>query len=159
MAENGLWNECICCDHVCHSSWVSDWVCACTSIRSASSGQGRCSPWDRPAPGRWMPLLSWTCQTEAHTLDHKGAFPSWHLSATILKSLFPPCPGHLKTSTFCNHFHKNRPPALVELLATGLIGSLYLLSSNGPHGDSCSRAGLRACGPASVHRGFWKLGP
>ena len=45
------------------------------------------------------------------------------------------------------------------LLATGTIGSLYLLSSNGPHRDSCSREGLAACRAFSCSRGFWEWGP
>lgn len=124
----------------------SGWICACTSIRTCASGQGCCCPWARQALGQWILLQAWPYQADAQILDHEGAFQPWHLLAANTKETsFLPSSGHLETSRFCNCFHKNGLPATVELLATGLIGSLYLLSSNGPRGDSCSGAGLRAC--------------
>lgn len=124
----------------------------------SASGQGIARPVSAQPWVSGRLCRDWHCQAEAQTQDHEGAFSPWHLSATIPKNLLsPPSPGHLKTSTFCNHFHKNCLPATVELLATGLIGSLYLLSSNGPHGDSYSGAGLRAWWACSCSQGSLNL--
>lgn len=110
-------------------------------LGSAVSAQGHCSPWDRPAPGQ--PLQAWPCQVEAHTPNRQGAFPPYPLSAAIPKNRPSRlAPAISKPQRSASTFTRI---TMVELLAAGLIGSLYLLSSNGPHGDSCGGAGLRAC--------------
>lgn len=48
------------------------------------------------------------------------------------KTVLPILPRRSETSNFCNHFHKNHLPAMVELLTTGLIRSLYQHCSNCP---------------------------
>lgn len=70
--------------------------------------------------------------TNIQALRHEDSFLLRSLKPRRWRPFPPTLPGQSETSDFCNHFHKNRLPATVELLATGLIGSLYLLYFNCP---------------------------
>lgn len=116
-------------------------------------------------PGSGQPRVSghlcrdWSCQAEAQTQDHEGAFPPWHLSAVIPKNLLPALP--------CPPQNLSILQPLSQKLSSGHSGAVghrpdwisLSLSSNGPMETATVEQGSGPGGPAPVPRGSWEWGP